>query len=158
MTTTSHPSTSLDLPNIIAKLALQSTSKVNMDGSTTFKFEGRISSQSLHLVYLAAELQSDDGFIHETKQSIIYNGNGKDYTWNLRQTKVTTKAEKFQVIFTLNDYTHQGSSHEFLKAFQDANEWLEFVILHPEQWRDYQAAIDGAARYVINCARDLANL
>lgn len=155
---TTQASTSLVLPNIITSLMLQSTSKVNMDGSTTFKFEGKLSAQALHLVYLAAKLQSDDGFIHETKKSIIYGGNGKDYTWNLRQAKTTVKAEKFAVIFTLNDYTHQGNSHEFLKAFEDANAWLEFVILHPEQWRDHQAAIDGAARYVINCARDLANL
>lgn len=102
-----YASLSLELPNIITNLMLRSTSKTLPDGTVVFSFKGALNPTQLHLVYFAAEAQSDSGFVGETENFIHYIGDGKGCSWIVRQEKSKVKTNTFKVTFTLSDYTNQ---------------------------------------------------
>lgn len=78
-------STSIVLPNVIAKLALKSTCHISHDGVKTFQYEGIIKSLDAHLVYLAAARESYND------SSVTFINKGEGYDWTVVQARVARK-------------------------------------------------------------------
>jgi len=93
------PSTALQLPPVIAKLALRSTAEQFEDGTVTFTFKGEISALDAHAAYVVAMMHRD------TKTMIVSSATAKEMDWSVKQKYKTVKGGKFQVVFVLNDYT-----------------------------------------------------
>lgn len=159
-----HPSTSLDLPNVIAKFALKGTSATLADGTVSYTFKGFVSSLDAHLFYLTA--MTNDGFERNTKHHVIFNAQGKNYSWYVKQNYVP-KGGKFYITFELNDYTVPDQVEKVAKKkeknleiyfhdLESANRWLENVILTPQHFHDHELAISDAIERILDCAQAIA--
>lgn len=157
--TTLHPSTSLDLPNIIAKYALKGTSATLADDTKTYTWKGFVSSMDAHLFYLAAMAGGDGlGSERHTQHHVIFNGGGKQYSWYVKQNYVP-KGGKFYVTFELSDYTIPAQTERIVKQltkrFEDANRWLELVLKSP--WENKAIVQKDAIENVYYAAQCLAD-
>lgn len=117
MTTTAHASTSLVLPNVIAKLMLMSKCHTSFDGVKTFQGEFIIKPLDAHLVYLACAT-SPKGAESHSKANACFIDEGDGYDWTVVQSFEITNGG-FKVRFTLNDYTQQiSNAWKVFKGFE----------------------------------------
>ena len=161
-TTKATPSTSLVLPNVIAKLALMAQEvTILSDGTKTFTFKGFVSPMDAHLIYLAAMTGGDgQGSERHTQHHVVFSGGDKGYSWSAKQNYIP-KGGKFYITFVMNDYTipmqNQKALNKLFRSFELANAYLEYVILHPEDWYNHQEAIESTKEVVMMAARNLAD-
>lgn len=162
-----HPSTSLDLPNTIAKYALMSKSETLSDGIVIYTFKGFVNSTDAHLFYLAAMTCGDGlGSERHTQHHVIFNGGGKQYSWYVKQNYVP-KGSKFYVTFELCDYTVPAQAEKaaqkkalnleiYFHELESANRWLEKVMLTPQHFHDPKLAVADAIKRIFNAAQAIA--
>lgn len=106
MTTT--PSTSLALPNMIARYALQSLVDVLSDGTRTFY----IQKFSIRFLDLDA-LEAISTNVRDLKHGVAYSGSGEDYDWSIVITYNANGAGWGK--FSLNDYSDVVKPQEMVE-------------------------------------------